>query len=151
MYMYEDWMESKGTTELLSSKAREGGPWLCEVLVFNSFVGCISPGSYGLLMIASSHQSFFSFSFSFFVTKNWRGIWVLRNKIMRKVQYFVLFFRFNCDLIVWFLWRFAGLRSVPYWRSYHGYQQKKSCCIKHQMRIVGEAGRLSLMDFLLWM
>ena len=52
-------MESKGTTELLTSKAREGGPWLCELLVFNSFVGCISPGSYGLLIIASSHESFY--------------------------------------------------------------------------------------------
>ena len=146
MYMYEDWMESKGTTELLISKACEGGPWLCELLVFNSFVGCISPGSYGLLIIASSHKSFF------FFRKNWRGKWVLRNKIMRNVQYFVhFFFRFKRDLIVWFLWSFAGLQSVPYQRSYHGYQQKKSCCIKHQMGIVGEAGKLPLMDCLLWM
>ena len=49
-------MESKGTTELLTSKAREGVPLLCELLVFNSLVSCISSGSYGLLIIASSHQ-----------------------------------------------------------------------------------------------
>ena len=148
MHIYEDWIESKGTTELLTSKVCEGVPWLCELLVFNSFVGCISPGSYGLiLIIASSHKSFYLF----FSQKNyWRGKWVLRNKIMRNVQYFVPFFRFNRDLIVWFLWSFAGLQSVPYQRSYHGYQQKKSCCIKHQVGIIGEAGMLTLMDCLLW-
>ena len=85
--MYEDWIESKGTTELPTSKVCEGGRWLCELLVFNSFLGCISPGSYGLPIIASSNKSFF---FSF--TKNWRGKWVLRNKIMRNVQYFFIIF-----------------------------------------------------------
>ena len=149
MHIYEDWIESKGATQLLTSNVCEGGPWLCELsLVFNSFVVCISPGSFGLLIIASSHESFFVF----FSTKNRRGKWV-RNKIMRNVQYFfiIFFFRFNCDLIVWFPWSFAGLQSVPYWRTYHGYQQKKSCCIRRQMRIVGEAGMLPLIVGLLWM
>ena len=79
-------MESKGATELLTSKACKGGPWFCELLVFISFVGCISPGSYGLLIIASSHKSFF------FFTKKGRGKWVLRNTIMRNVQYIYIFF-----------------------------------------------------------
>ena len=34
------------------------------ILVFNSFVGCISPGSHGLLIIASWHKSFFFLFFS---------------------------------------------------------------------------------------
>ena len=146
--MYEDWMESKGTTELLTSKACEGGSWQCELLVFNSFGGCISPGSYGLLIIASWYKS--SFSFLFFFHK----------KLTRKMEeqdceecsiFCSFFFSFNRDLIVWFLWSFAGLQSVPYWHSYHGYQRKKGCCIKHQMKIVGEAGMLWLMDYLRWM
>ena len=65
MHMYEDWIQSKGTTELLTSRVCEGGPWQCELLVFNSFVGCISPGSYGLLIIASWYKSSFSFFFFF--------------------------------------------------------------------------------------
>ena len=65
-------------------------------------------------------------------------------------SFFIIIFRFNRDLIVWFLWRFAGLQSVPYWRSYHGYQQKKSCCIKHQVGVIGEAGMLTVTDCLLW-
>ena len=66
-------------------------------------------------------------------------------------QYFIylfsFFFRFNRDLIFFlfffffsFLWSLAGLQSIPYWRSHNGYQQKKSCCIKHEMKIIGEAG-----------
>ena len=101
--MYEDWMESKGTTELLTSKACEGGPWQCELLVFNSFGGCISPGSYGLLIIASSHNPFF-------FTKKWRGKWVLRNKVMRNVQYFVRFFFLG--LTVTWLFDFYGVLLV---------------------------------------
>ena len=66
------------------------------------------------------------------------------------IYLFLFFFRFNRDLIiVLFLWSFAGLQFVPYWRSYHGYQQKKGCYIKHQMTIDGEAGLLPVMDGLL--
>ena len=112
MYMYEDWMKSKGTTELLTSKACEGGPWLCKLLVFNSFVGCISPGSYGLLIIAFSHKSFF------FPQKNWQGKWVLRNNIVRNVQYFVHFF---LALTVTWLFDFYGVLLVgnPYHIGVH--------------------------------
>ena len=68
--------------------------------------------------------------------------------------FFYFFFRFNRDLIFFFffffsfLWSLAGLQSIPYWRSHHGYQQKKSCCIKHEMKIIAEAGLLPLMDSL---
>ena len=148
MHMYEDWIESKGATQLLTSKVREGGPWLCELLVFNSFVGCISPGSFGLLIIASSHESFFFFFFHQIQT---RKMGKEQDYEECSIFFHYFFFRFNRDLIVWFPWSFAGLQSVPYWRTYHGYQQKKSSCIKRQMRIVGEAGMLSLIVGLLWM
>ena len=148
MHMYEDWIQSKGTTELLTLRVCEGGPWRCELLVFNSFVGCISPGSYGLLIIASWYKSSFSFFF-FFPQKTDEENGGTRLRGMFNILF--IFFRFNRDLIVWFLWSFARLQSVPYWHSYRGYQRKKSCCIKHQMKIVGEAGLLSLMDYLRWM
>ena len=74
----------------------------------------------------------------------------MRNVELFNIYLFIyLFFRFNRDQIFLFLWSFAGLQSIPYWHSYHGYQQKNSCCIKHQMGIVGEAGILPLMDCLL--
>ena len=109
---------------------------------------CISSGCYGLMIIASLNKYFF------------HGILTRRTgskeqgyeecKTVQCLIYLIYFFRFNRDLNFWFLWSFVGLQSVPYWRSYHGYQQKKGCCIKHQMWIIGEAGMLSLTDCLLW-
>ena len=98
--------------------------------------------------IASPHNPFF-----FFFHKKMTRKMGLKEQDYEECSIFFLlfFFRFNRDLIVWFPWSFAGLQSVPYWCTYHGYQQNKGCCIKHQMGIVGEVGKLPLMDCLPWM
>ena len=104
MYIYEDWMESKCTTEILTSKACEGGAWPCEVLVFNSLVGCISQGSYGLLIIASSHKSFF-----FFFTKKLTRKMGIKEQDYEECSIFCSFF---LGLTMTWLFDFYGVLLV---------------------------------------